>query len=412
MKSIFGILTIIVIITTMPFAFADIVFDQEVKQNIKIQIGKDGNVHVIHEISDFGQNSAKLKFLDGTRSIFDILCILSCPYEFDNPEQIFEESNYMVFSQYPAFQDALIVEYDLENVMELNNGLWKWEFSSKHHPEFYFDESVNLIFFDGSAIDLTLKNGFACSGYCTMVLEFFDDDETLSVRSYDMGISIQSDDEIANFKIINNNSISFDTTKEKQLSVVDIPREIYTDSHGLYITEEVVSTPTDNDRLKIQTIQKVPTIGIVVRSNIVGTVMITNLDMSEAKSQSSEGGGCLIATAAYGSEMAPQVQFLREIRDNTVLQTQSGTSFMTAFNTFYYTFSPTIADYERENPVFKEAVKIGLTPLLTSLTILNYVDIDTEQEMLGYGIGIIMLNIGMYFVAPAIVIIALKNRRK
>ena len=128
--------------------------------------------------------------------------------------------------------------------------------------------------------------------------------------------------------------------------------------------------------------------------------------------ESTEGGGCLIATAAYGSEMAPQVQFLREIRDNTVLQTQSGTSFMTAFNTFYYTFSPTIADYERENPIFKEAVKVGLTPLLTSLTILNYVDIDTEQEMLGYGIGIIMLNIGMYFVAPAVVVIALKNRRK
>ena len=132
----------------------------------------------------------------------------------------------------------------------------------------------------------------------------------------------------------------------------------------------------------------------------------------ESDSLSSEGGGCLIATAAYGSEMAPQVQFLREIRDNTVLQTQSGTSFMTAFNQFYYTFSPTIADYERENPVFKEAVKVGLTPLLTSLTILNYVDIDTEQEMLGYGIGIIMLNIGMYIVAPAVVIIALKNRRK
>ena len=122
--------------------------------------------------------------------------------------------------------------------------------------------------------------------------------------------------------------------------------------------------------------------------------------------QEEKGGGCLIATAAYGSEMAPQVQFLREIRDNTVLQTQSGTSFMTAFNTFYYTFSPTVADYERENPVFKEAVKVGLTPLLTSLTILNYVDIDTEQEMLGYGIGIIMLNIGMYFVAPAAVIVA------
>ena len=49
-------------------------------------------------------------------------------------------------------------------------------------------------------------------------------------------------------------------------------------------------------------------------------------------------GGCLIATAAFGSEMAPQVQFLREIRDNTVLQTESGSAFMTGFNQFYYSF--------------------------------------------------------------------------
>ena len=123
-----------------------------------------------------------------------------------------------------------------------------------------------------------------------------------------------------------------------------------------------------------------------------------------------QGGGCLIATAAYGSEMAPQVQFLRELRDNTVLQTQVGTNFMTEFNQFYYSFSPAVADYERENPMFKEAVKLTLTPLLTSLAILNYVDIDTEQEMLGYGIGVILLNIGMYFVAPAAVIIAIKSR--
>ena len=62
--------------------------------------------------------------------------------------------------------------------------------------------------------------------------------------------------------------------------------------------------------------------------------------------QQSKGGGCLIATAAFGSEIAPQVQFLRELRDNTVLQTESGTSFMTGFNQFYYSFSPAVADYE------------------------------------------------------------------
>ena len=108
--------------------------------------------------------------------------------------------------------------------------------------------------------------------------------------------------------------------------------------------------------------------------------------------------------------MAPQVQFLIELRDDTVMTTQSGTALMTGFNQFYYSFSPAVADLERENPVFKEAVKVTLTPMLTSLTILNYVEVDTEEKMLGYGISIILLNIGMYFVAPAAAIIAIKNR--
>jgi len=122
-----------------------------------------------------------------------------------------------------------------------------------------------------------------------------------------------------------------------------------------------------------------------------------------------EKSGCLIATATFGSEMAPQVQFLREIRDNIVLQTESGTSFMTTFNQFYYSFSPTIADYERENPVFKEGVKLALTPLLASLTLLQFADIDSESEMLGYGIGVILLNVGMYFVIPAVFIMKIRK---
>jgi len=119
--------------------------------------------------------------------------------------------------------------------------------------------------------------------------------------------------------------------------------------------------------------------------------------------------GCLIATAAFGSELAPQVQLLREVRDNVLFGTSSGTSFMTGFNSVYYSFSPTIADWERNNPVFKEVVKTAITPMLSTLSILNYVEIDSEQEMLGYGIGIILLNIGMYFVAPAIAIVKLRG---
>jgi len=116
-----------------------------------------------------------------------------------------------------------------------------------------------------------------------------------------------------------------------------------------------------------------------------------------------EGGGCLIATATYGTELAPQVQMLREIRDDTILSTQSGTSFMNLFNSIYYSFSPVIADMERESPIFREAVKIAITPLLYTLSILQHTDINSESEILGYGISIIALNVLLYIGVPVII---------
>ncbi len=60
--------------------------------------------------------------------------------------------------------------------------------------------------------------------------------------------------------------------------------------------------------------------------------------------------------------------------------------------------------------MLKEAVKLAITPLITSLSILNYVEIDSEAEMLSYGISLIILNVGMYFAAPAIFVIKLKKK--
>jgi len=121
-----------------------------------------------------------------------------------------------------------------------------------------------------------------------------------------------------------------------------------------------------------------------------------------------EGGGCLIATAAYGSELAPQVQMLREIRDNQLMNTESGSTFMTGFNELYYTFSPTIADMERESPMFKEIVKAGLTPMISTLSIME--SAETESEVLGLGLSVIALNLGMYIGLPAFGIVAIRKR--
>ena len=122
-----------------------------------------------------------------------------------------------------------------------------------------------------------------------------------------------------------------------------------------------------------------------------------------------DDGGCLIATAAYRTELAPEVQNLREIR-NKMYETESGGEVMHAVNDFYYSFSPTVADWERENPAFREAVKILITPSMASFTILDHHSIDSEEGLIGYVIGAIILNAGMYFVAPTIVIIGIRKR--
>ncbi len=136
--------------------------------------------------------------------------------------------------------------------------------------------------------------------------------------------------------------------------------------------------------------------------------VINSLNIKGSEGESEKGGGCLIATAAYGSELAPQVQLLREIRDDKVMSTGIGASFMTGFNQLYYSFSPTIADMERDNPAFKELVKIGITPMISSLSIMS--SADSEQEIIGYGLMIIMINVGMYFVAPTVLVIKIKNK--
>ena len=218
---------------------------------------------------------------------------------------------------------------------------------------------------------------------------------------------------VANFQVVSHTfsetdkSLTFNIETGRDIgneSEIYVPRGIFVDS-PIVLLDGLLVSPIINKN------DNTFYIGMTIEGK--GEHVIEIIDAKNIDTESPEapnGGGCLIATAAFGSEMAPQVQLLREIRDNTVLQTESGALFMTSFNQFYYSFSPVIADYERENYTFKEAVKLALTPLLTSLTLLQYADIDSEAEMLGYGIGIIILNIGLYIVAPAVLIMKITKR--
>src|SRR5581483_8378994 len=135
----------------------------------------------------------------------------------------------------------------------------------------------------------------------------------------------------------------------------------------------------------------------------IDLVVLQGSGNSTAAQQQQQPSGCLIATAAFGSELTPQVQFLRNFRDHYILSTASGSAFMNTFNTIYYSFSPQVADYERGQPWLQQTVKTGLYPLFGILLLSE----KAHNSVNGGEAGTMLAGatasslIGLVYVAPA-----------
>ena len=93
----------------------------------------------------------------------------------------------------------------------------------------------------------------------------------------------------------------------------------------------------------------------------------TTATVTSTATQTATSQRCVIASAAYGSELSPAVQFLRDFRDHEVVETFAGAGFIKAFNAFYYSFSPTLAESISENDNAKGLTRALITPLVAVL---------------------------------------------
>ena len=129
------------------------------------------------------------------------------------------------------------------------------------------------------------------------------------------------------------------------------------------------------------------------------------------------GSRCLIATATYGSELQPQVQFLRNFRDNVVLRTFAGSAFMELFNSWYYSWSPPVAASIAPNPAFKAVMQVVLRPLLEILSLsaatFSFLSFNCEFAIIVAGLDASALIGLVYFTPPAaLILIAVARMRK
>jgi hypothetical protein len=124
--------------------------------------------------------------------------------------------------------------------------------------------------------------------------------------------------------------------------------------------------------------------------------------------------GCVIATATYGSELAPEVQFLRGFREGTLYSTFAGSSFMAIFNSFYYSWSPSVAGQISQNPIAKDLTKALIYPLIgilhMSVSVHGMLGFNPELSVIVVGLLAGTL-LGAVYIAPISIGVNLVSKR-
>jgi len=267
----------------------------EVRQTDKIvfEIGKDTTVHVKHIIvGDTWQPDEPkvIKMLPGKHSNLEVT-----DEDGDNLRPIgfvgetFEESEYIIAGQKAHAGYDLVAEYDLENFLELNDGLWTKKFDFPHDVMIYVDDEVEIIFANSRPVDISDAGGVNCMG-CNILIEFFDNPEPItktvirtdtrfeeiSNTGEEYSIEFLSDGVIGELNFIDElNYLSFDVNQENQLFLIKIPLDLLLSPYHVFLSEIDQDILVDSDQIRKSEFEQNAThANLSFRANTEGVIHI------------------------------------------------------------------------------------------------------------------------------------------
>jgi len=166
----------------------------------------------------------------------------------------------------------------------------------------------------------------------------------------------------------------------------------------------------------IRIIQKVFVI-VTVRETVVKVEPHTSTVSTTTSYQTTRvwSPRCVIATAAYGSELMPEVQFLRSFRDESIMPTFVGKSFMSVFDYWYYSSSPFVAELISNNPTARSVMRVALCPLMEILRFSSciYSIFTFNPEIAAVVVGLVIGSlIGIvYLLLPIVLVSVIVGKR-
>ena len=237
MLKIVLVLIVISIIFLMPQIYAQISIGAPAKQkSIDVTISLDGGIHVVHEV----QHSSTIRQMDMISGTVQDLKVKDVNGDTRKYGVTGDNLGVTIFPS----QENIIVEYDLEDVLFLNDGVWAWDFFYPESVTFYFPDEVDLVFVNKRPVHIKDK-GMACHGCQMRMLEYIIKEPLLLteieweekkfpvyIRTLDQINLLQFDQHIKR--------LSFETSKGNKFITLIIPLELLWNPYEVYFNNTII----------------------------------------------------------------------------------------------------------------------------------------------------------------------------
>jgi len=250
-------------ISSIPQAFAQLSIDSPAKQtSVEITINSDGDAHVVHLIK---QSNTAIQ-LDTVPGIVQNLDVKDVNGRDIQPGIIGDNMIIVIFQS----RENVVVEYDLDDVLFFNNGVWEWSYNYPVDTTLRFPDGVNLVFLNARPVYIGTSEGIRCHG-CNAKFEFAIDElvviNEVKWEDQQFPVLIRTTAEINSFNFNQpTKSMSFDINTAQRFVTLIIPLELLWNPYEVYLNDEKI--------IKHEFSQNSTHVWVNIRPNSVGTVQI------------------------------------------------------------------------------------------------------------------------------------------
>ncbi len=225
MIKIYGIIFTLFLLSSIPLVAGQLsIGEPAVQKLIEITIGEKGEVHVLHEINDVS-TVTQLQTIEGTVSNLKVI-------DEDGNDVDYGTTGLEGITGITIFSsnEDVIIEYDLDDVLFFENGVWTWDYLYLEKTTFILPEKVDLFFINERPFLLHDAKGVTCHG-CDALLQYvIDEPQTIQKiqwedQNFDLVINTLSDVTSFNFDQPTK-SFYFNVNEDNQFVTLIIPLEL------------------------------------------------------------------------------------------------------------------------------------------------------------------------------------------